>query len=51
VARSWSNAVTASAGIVSVIGGPLPHRPPPLYRSGHPHERADARWVCGRRIY
>lgn len=24
VARSWSNLVTASAGIVSVIGGPLP---------------------------
>jgi S1-C subfamily serine protease len=24
VARSWSNTVTASAGIVSVIGGPLP---------------------------
>jgi S1-C subfamily serine protease len=24
VARSWSNAVTASAGIVSVIGGPMP---------------------------
>jgi S1-C subfamily serine protease len=24
VARSWSNAVTCSAGIVSVIGGPLP---------------------------
>jgi S1-C subfamily serine protease len=24
VARSWSNIVTASAGIVSVIGGPLP---------------------------
>src|SRR5947208_4381478 len=24
VARSWSNNVTASAGIVSVIGGPLP---------------------------
>ena len=24
VARSWSNAVTASTGIVSVIGGPLP---------------------------
>ena len=24
VARSWSNATTASAGIVSVIGGPLP---------------------------
>jgi serine protease DegQ len=24
VARSWSNAVTASAGLVSVIGGPLP---------------------------
>jgi serine protease DegQ len=24
VARSWSNAVTASVGIVSVIGGPLP---------------------------
>src|SRR4029078_1337492 len=24
VARSWSNAVTVSAGIVSVIGGPLP---------------------------
>jgi len=24
VARSWSNAATASAGIVSVIGGPLP---------------------------
>jgi S1-C subfamily serine protease len=24
VARSWSNAVTASAGIVAVIGGPLP---------------------------
>jgi S1-C subfamily serine protease len=24
VARSWCNAVTASAGIVSVIGGPLP---------------------------
>src|SRR6202008_2954181 len=23
VARSWSNAVTASAGIVSIIGGPL----------------------------
>src|SRR5207245_8739231 len=23
-ARAWSNAVTASAGIVSVIGGPLP---------------------------
>src|SRR3954469_10483048 len=27
IARSWSNAVTASAGIVSVIGGPL--------RTGH----------------
>jgi S1-C subfamily serine protease len=27
VARSWSNAVTASAGIVSVIGGPLPTGP------------------------
>jgi len=24
VARSWSNGVTASAGIVSIIGGPLP---------------------------
>jgi S1-C subfamily serine protease len=24
LARSWSNAVTASAGLVSVIGGPLP---------------------------
>src|SRR5437762_5194678 len=24
VARSWSNAVTASAGIVAVIGGPVP---------------------------
>jgi len=24
IARSWSNAVTASAGIVSVIGGPMP---------------------------
>jgi S1-C subfamily serine protease len=24
VARSWSNALTASAGVVSVIGGPLP---------------------------
>jgi S1-C subfamily serine protease len=24
VARSWSNAVTASAGLVAVIGGPLP---------------------------
>src|SRR5438445_6216639 len=24
LARSWSNSVTASAGIVSVIGGPLP---------------------------
>jgi len=24
VARSWSNAVTASAGVVAVIGGPLP---------------------------
>jgi S1-C subfamily serine protease len=24
VARSWSNAVTASAGIVSIVGGPLP---------------------------
>jgi S1-C subfamily serine protease len=24
LARSWSNAVTASAGIISVIGGPLP---------------------------
>ena len=24
IARSWSNAVTATAGIVSVIGGPLP---------------------------
>jgi len=24
IARSWSNAVTASTGIVSVIGGPLP---------------------------
>jgi S1-C subfamily serine protease len=24
VARSWSNAITASAGVVSVIGGPLP---------------------------
>jgi S1-C subfamily serine protease len=24
VARSWSNAVTASAGVISVIGGPLP---------------------------
>jgi S1-C subfamily serine protease len=24
VARSWSNAVTASSGLVSVIGGPLP---------------------------
>jgi S1-C subfamily serine protease len=27
VARSWSNAVTASTGIVSVIGGPLPTGP------------------------
>lgn len=27
VARSWSNVVTASAGIVSVIGGPLPTGP------------------------
>jgi S1-C subfamily serine protease len=27
VARSWSNAVTATAGIVSVIGGPLPTGP------------------------
>jgi S1-C subfamily serine protease len=26
LARSWSNAVTASAGLVSVIGGPLPTR-------------------------
>jgi S1-C subfamily serine protease len=26
LARSWSNAVTASAGMVSVIGGPLPTR-------------------------
>lgn len=24
IARSWSNALTASAGVVSVIGGPLP---------------------------
>src|SRR5262245_29557242 len=24
VARSWSNAITATAGLVSVIGGPLP---------------------------
>jgi S1-C subfamily serine protease len=24
VARSWSNSITASAGVVSVIGGPLP---------------------------
>jgi S1-C subfamily serine protease len=24
IARSWSNAVTASAGLISVIGGPLP---------------------------
>ena len=24
IARSWSNSVTASAGIVSIIGGPLP---------------------------
>jgi S1-C subfamily serine protease len=24
IARSWSNSVTASAGVVSVIGGPLP---------------------------
>jgi serine protease Do len=24
VARSWSNAVTASAGVIAVIGGPLP---------------------------
>ncbi|HVG72153.1 MAG TPA: S1C family serine protease, partial [Vicinamibacterales bacterium] len=24
LARSWSNAITASAGLVSVIGGPLP---------------------------
>jgi S1-C subfamily serine protease len=27
VARSWSNAVTASVGVVSVIGGPLPTGP------------------------
>ena len=27
LARSWSNAVTASAGIVAVIGGPLPTGP------------------------
>jgi S1-C subfamily serine protease len=27
VARSWSNVVTASAGIISVIGGPLPTAP------------------------
>jgi S1-C subfamily serine protease len=27
VARSWSNSVTASTGIVSVIGGPLPTGP------------------------
>jgi len=25
IGRSWSNAVSASAGIISVIGGPLPH--------------------------
>src|SRR5258708_15021872 len=35
VARSWSNVVTASAGIVSVIGGPPPTgRPPPLDQGG-----------------
>jgi S1-C subfamily serine protease len=27
IARSWSNALTASAGVVSVIGGPLPTGP------------------------
>lgn len=27
VARSWSNSVTASAGLVSIIGGPLPTGP------------------------
>jgi len=27
IARSWSNSVTASAGIVAVIGGPLPTGP------------------------
>jgi S1-C subfamily serine protease len=27
VARSWSNAITATAGIISVIGGPLPTGP------------------------
>ncbi len=42
VARSWSNYVTASAGIVSVIGGPLPHWPSARDRSGDPDHRTDA---------
>jgi S1-C subfamily serine protease len=40
IARSWSNAVTASAGIVSVIGGPLRTGPrrsiPRVFRTSAP---------------
>ena len=50
VARSWSNVLTASAGIVSVIGGPLPTGRGARDRSGHPHDGADARRLCRRRV-
>ena len=50
VARSWSNVVTASAGIVSVIGGPLPTGRRRVDRPGDPHDRADARRLCRRRV-
>lgn len=43
IARSWSNALTATAGLVSVIGGPLPTAPhrsiPEVIRTSAPmHE-------------
>src|SRR5262249_60275029 len=36
VARSWSNVLTASAGIVAVIGGPPPTARPPAVAPGIP---------------
>ena len=44
----WSNALTASTGIVSVIGGPLPTGAGDR-SAGHSHHGADARG-CGRRV-
>ena len=50
VARSWSNAVTASAGHRVGDRRTAADRPPPRDRPGDPHDRADARRLRRRRV-